>query len=76
MSPQVCWDRIQEMNLLLLPCADNQNGIPSPLPNEHCRSLFERLQTEAMRDEALKQNITTANPNVNDSALVTLYQNL
>jgi len=29
-----------------------------------------------MRDEALKQNTTAANPNVNDSALVVLYQNL
>jgi len=76
MSPQVCWDRIQEINMLMIPCADNTNGVAGPLSNEYCRSLFERLQTQAMRDEALKQNITAANPHVNDVALVTLYQNL
>jgi len=75
MSPQVCWDRIQEINLLLIPCADNPNGIAGPFLNDYWRSLFERMQTQAMRDEALKQNITAANPKVNDSALVTLYQN-
>jgi len=76
MSPQECWDRIQEINLLLIPCTDNHNGVAGPLSNECCRSLFERLQTQTMKDEALKQNITAANPNVNDSALVTLCQNL
>jgi len=76
MSTQECWDRIQEINLLLIPCEDNHNGVTGPLSDEYCRSLFERLQTQTMKDEALKQNITAANPNVQDSALVTLYQNL
>jgi len=76
MSPQECWDRLQEINMLLIPCADNHNGVDGPLTHEYRRSLFERLQTQTMKDEALKQNITAANPHVNDSALVTLYQNL
>ena len=47
-SPQVCWDRIQEINMLLIPCADDTNGVAGPLSNDCCRSLFERLQTQAM----------------------------
>jgi len=60
-SPQICWDRIKEMNVLLIPCAADQNGIAGPLSDEYCRSLFERLQPQAMRDEALKQSIIAAN---------------
>jgi len=62
--------------MLTIPCTDNQNGVNGPFSSECCRSLFERLQPQAMKDEALKQNITAANTHVTDDALVTLYQNL
>jgi len=60
----------------MIPCADNHNGVNGPFSNEYCRSLFEHLQPQAMKDEALKQNVTAANPHVADDALVMLYQNL
>jgi len=76
MAPQTLMDRIDEINMLMIPCADNQNSLNGPFSNEHRRSLFERLQPQVMKDEALKQNITAANPHVTDDALVILYQNL
>jgi len=76
MSPQVLLDRLDEIDMLMVPRADNPNGIYGPFANDYHQSMFELLQPQAMRDEALKQNITAANPHVSNAALVTLYQNL
>jgi len=62
--------------MLMVPCPDTPNGINGPFANDYRRSMFKRLQPQVMRDEALKQNITAANPHVSNAALVTLYQNL
>jgi len=76
MSPQVLSDWLDEINMLMVPCPDTPNGINGPFANDYRRSMFKRLQPQVMRDEALKQNITAANPHVSNAALVTLYQNL
>jgi len=73
MSPEVLLDHLNEINMLMVPCAVNQNGINGSFANEYRRSLFEHLQPQAMKDEAPKQNITAANPHVNNAALVALY---
>ena len=52
------------------------NGADGPFDRDYRRTTFERLMPQAMKEKALEQNITAANPHVSDDALVTVYQNL
>jgi len=65
-SPRTLWDRLQDMNMLLVPCADNLNSTNDPFSNDCHHLLFEHLQPQAMKDKALEQNNMVSNPNVTD----------
>jgi len=75
-SPEDLWNRLTVMNILLIPCLDNPNGILGPLENSYRRNLFERLMPSHYKDDALKQGVTASNQHIDDSDLVQIYQNL
>jgi len=75
-SPEDLWNRLTVMNILLIPCMDNPNGIAGPLEDSYRRNLFERLMPTHWKDDALKQGVTASNQLIDNSDLVQIYQNL